>query len=625
MSLNIPEFQKMRSNSGAMIMFLSSAAFLLLIAGILFYNLLGASFGQTNQNRALNAAALTAANDLGRIVINDPYFGYVGLVDRTPVGTSLTAGDGYPLPVRSINTIIGALRAQEEAIKNVLDPNTQQMLMGYWLDDYNALQTTVTSLNTALTNSMTQGATKPTDAYGNSVDTFTDAQNAYSANAFGTNNFQMTLGWCPNLGTNLKTPYKDSSVSASQMTLSNAYLAFQDITYPFTGYNEHFIFTAMNSVPALVSGAGFATDTSSLTYAVPDVLKVEGDRASSFLGLFSGTAGYTIHGIVYAIPGSAAVQPMNPGSLVLGFPDGQIPELATVQSLISDTGLSATNLSIYTDSTGDYPTATAPASSSALAAPSSLPTYLTSVNTVSAGVGMLIYDWIRRAGPNFDVKAIKNLLSTSITSGGTSPYMVVSTFDSTGSLQMKSLQMENRYTQVSNNQLVAIGANAVESGSTGQVYDALLIDNVRNAGKTNGGIHGGESTFDIRLTANPTYPDTNFTNTPNELTGSVTSAYTQYGWAGQCGAWAFGIFRGVGYEGPFGGDNATPYIYSVFSGLKTTPQTIITQPGKNPGGGAFSTGSGTSTRPTFTTTGLSTEIDFHKVTQMLPASTAGGG
>jgi hypothetical protein len=597
-------------------MFLSAAAFLLLIAGILFYNLLGASFGQTNQNRALNAAALTAANDLGRVVINDPYFGYVSLVDHAPVGTSVTAGDGYPLPVRSINTIIGGLRAEEEAISNCTDVTTQTMLMGYWADDYAAMQTTVTSLNTALTNSMTQGATKPTDAYGNTVDTFGDAQSTYSANAFGTNNFQMTIGWCPNLSTNVRIPFHDTSVSMSQRTSSKAYLAFQDITYPFTGYtSQHFIFTAMNTVPALVSGQGFSTDTSSFTYAVPDILKVEGDRASSFLGLFTGTSGYTVHGIVYATPGAAAVQPMNPGSLVIGFPDGQIPELAKVQNLISDSGLASTTLSIYTDLTKDYPTS-ASTSNSELASPTTaLPTYLAGNNTVSSGMAMLIHDWARRAGPFLDPSAISSLLSTPITSGSSTPYMVVSTFSQSGGLQNSWLQMENRYTQMSNNQLLCIGANAVESGTNGQVYDAELIDNVRNAGKTNGGNHGGESTFDIRLTSNPTYPDTNYTNTPNELTGAIFSNYTEYGWAGQCGGWMFGLARAVGYEGPFGGDNAAPSIYAQSSSLKVPAQTIITQPTQS---GAATT----STRPTFTTTGLSTEIDFHKVTQMLPCNTS---
>ncbi len=59
---------------------------------------------------ASEAAALAAARDLPRIVINDPHFGYIALVDYPPIGKATLAGDGEPLPVTGINTIIATAR-----------------------------------------------------------------------------------------------------------------------------------------------------------------------------------------------------------------------------------------------------------------------------------------------------------------------------------------------------------------------------------------------------------------------------------------------------------------------------------------------------------------------------------
>lgn len=68
-----------------------------------------AVMAQRGQNAA-EAAALAAASELSRIVIDDEYFGYVSLADSPPVNAEAVALDGECAPVTGINTIVSNAR-----------------------------------------------------------------------------------------------------------------------------------------------------------------------------------------------------------------------------------------------------------------------------------------------------------------------------------------------------------------------------------------------------------------------------------------------------------------------------------------------------------------------------------
>jgi len=59
---------------------------------------------------AADAAALAAANELSRIVVEDPHFGPVALSDYPAIGEATLAADGQPLPVLGINTMVATAR-----------------------------------------------------------------------------------------------------------------------------------------------------------------------------------------------------------------------------------------------------------------------------------------------------------------------------------------------------------------------------------------------------------------------------------------------------------------------------------------------------------------------------------
>src|ERR1700733_14830175 len=110
----------------------------------------------------VEAASLLAANDLSRIVINDPNFGYVGLSSYPPTGRATCAADGEPLPVTGINTLVGTIR-QNTFIARELGNDTMYARADA---DRSRLCTTIKELNTALKDSLS----------GDSKKTWTDVQ-----------------------------------------------------------------------------------------------------------------------------------------------------------------------------------------------------------------------------------------------------------------------------------------------------------------------------------------------------------------------------------------------------------------------------------------------------------------
>src|SRR6185369_16412002 len=108
----------------------------------------------------VDAAALVAASDLSRIVINDPNFGFVSLSNYAASGKATLADDGEPLPVFGINTLIGTLR-QNTIVAHEL--GSDAMMNAVDLDSEYA-QLTIKELNAAMQASLdTSGIKKSFD------------------------------------------------------------------------------------------------------------------------------------------------------------------------------------------------------------------------------------------------------------------------------------------------------------------------------------------------------------------------------------------------------------------------------------------------------------------------------
>jgi len=131
------------------------------------------SVDRSRIQNTVEAAGLLAANDLSRIVMNDPYFGYVSLSNYAPIGKGTCAQDGEPLPVTGINTLIGTLR-QNTLIADALGNETMSALTE---TDRCYLAVTINDLNTALKNAVNQNKKEVfLDIYGDVVDTTHDVR-----------------------------------------------------------------------------------------------------------------------------------------------------------------------------------------------------------------------------------------------------------------------------------------------------------------------------------------------------------------------------------------------------------------------------------------------------------------
>lgn len=105
----------------------------------------GLIYGGRAKN-VVEAAGLLAANDLSRIVIDDPDFGYVSLSNYAPLGNGTRARDGQPLPVTGINTLIGTMR-QNAIIAEELRNESMQALVD---EDMDNLDGTISNLGDKL-------------------------------------------------------------------------------------------------------------------------------------------------------------------------------------------------------------------------------------------------------------------------------------------------------------------------------------------------------------------------------------------------------------------------------------------------------------------------------------------
>ena len=163
---------KHRSKTGGAFVIILACCCLIIVPMIV----IAAQFGMytVDKSRVQNiveAAGLLAANDLSRIVINDPNFGYVSLSNYAPIGKATVAPDGEPLPVTGINTLIGTIRQNTILAHELGNPTIASLVETDRVD----LQRTIDTLNTTLSQSLT-GKSKQefTDIQGVKVDPLQD-------------------------------------------------------------------------------------------------------------------------------------------------------------------------------------------------------------------------------------------------------------------------------------------------------------------------------------------------------------------------------------------------------------------------------------------------------------------
>lgn len=514
-----------RREAGSMLVLVIAFTFIVLIlavvVGLGFVRLVGTN---TEQRTAIEAAAIAVARDLSAIVVNTPECGYVSLSDYAPVGTATQNGDGFAMPVRSINTLIGTARL-DLIIGDLMDQDTMRDLAKRDMQD--ALSAKDRLLN-VLAAAMLPGGTA-TDKDGNSITPYADAENAYRNNQirmtgesnYVANSMVLALGSIQGgLSTAIPVPKPTSTAPvANSQQVNGFYKSYVNI--PYGGVD--FVFGGIGPNVKIVDYRNWVSTIPSLPYQIQTIVKAE---ATQHMTDPYNPAGYDVKAVACAQPASVHDPLPQPGALSISFPDGPVPEIRAPKDVYENTDLKAGVVDLLTAKVGDYPTD--PGSNMA---PTAWP-IASPMNTSTAWLAGL-HDWIRRAGTKADIDSIINMQATPldapspttaawvapVVQGG--PYLNIGTvpagiihiykFDMDGVVTYQSRLLTPYPLYVSSNeQMYAETMMAIPNSSVPvQTYsipmpdgnkdlklmkrwDVYIRDEVRNPGSIRGGKHGGE-------------------------------------------------------------------------------------------------------------------------------------
>lgn len=639
---------KLKRSSQGSVLLLVLAVTLGIITAIVIFSIsyVRLSGTQSQQKSAIEAAALAAARELSKIVVDTPQFGYIGLSDSAPNGTSTASGDGYDNSVHSINTIMGTTLLDYLIAEDIGPANGGDEIKILARQDLDNLKTAAASLMTALNDSITPTGSG-LDKNGATVRPYQEALNSYNNNrmnmagnsSMAAGSFQLSLGAITGgAPTNVHTPTGWSGSWPSTIATNQRYKSYTTINHDGVDW----VFAGIGEDVKLVDLNKFQTTVSGLPYQFGTIV-----RAQATQNINDNGTTRSVMSVACAQPASVYDPLPAPGALVVSYPDGPPVDYllfncgqSKFADLVSSTGCLSggdDNSDVLTAFGGDYPVD----STSALVNGSSA-WPLDSVDTnhkAHNACKVAFYDWLRRGGTKVDVGAVKTGVFLqpfgpapgmigwpSSGLGGTIPGGVahVWRFRANGDIEyFKKTVTPLNFAVVSHNQLCIESLSSVKNaaalhivpvylgpaynGTGGFVkfkdtFDMYIRDNGRILGGTTGGKHNGEPMLDPAINSLR-----NVKNNIRIALGDASGSFT--------GDMLFS--SGVGAkkksEGPPIGGGAVPLVGKQndfahkWGGTPPAPAVIDTAPGKYR---TFTSGSGM--RPTYQTNGTVAEIRFRR-------------
>lgn len=248
--------RRRRDNNGNVLVLIIMITALIVVPLLLVFSQTG--FYVMDRDRvqsAVDAAGLVAANDISRIIINDPTFGWVSLSNYPPIGKATRARDGEPLPVTGINTLIGTIR-QNNLVANELANEKMRNLVE---KDRSALELTIAELNVTIKEALGGNSDLNLfDIHGADVRPRKDAEEFLRANLpknVRLESLKLTNGWLKSGGTtmiDIPQPEQFSQMSAEQ-SQAGKYKPFIDIP----ANHRSFTFAGLGPSSRLVNNSSF--------------------------------------------------------------------------------------------------------------------------------------------------------------------------------------------------------------------------------------------------------------------------------------------------------------------------------------------------------------------------------
>ncbi|MBK9141746.1 MAG: hypothetical protein IPM23_04570 [Candidatus Melainabacteria bacterium] len=381
---------------------------LLLLFFVLGYmRIVGSSM---EQKTAIEAAALAAARDISRIVVEIPGIGFVGISDSAPNGSATAAADGFDLSVCSINTLIGTARLDLIIADRMDIPEWEELARA---DLARAVQAG-TQLEAALDAAVTPGG-MGVDKDGQRVSPYQSAEAAYVQNQIrltgsssyvpGSLSLEMgVLGEPTRTTIPLPNPTgADPSLNNSN-TIGGFYSSYTNL--PFKG--EDFVFAGIGDSVTLVEHKRWRRSLDILPYQFRSIV-----RAQAVQELHDARSGdRQVQAVAAAQPASVFDPRPAPGALTISFPDGR-PD--GPESLNRPLDLYGANLSQGSDSSdyyfiqdGDFPIAI----NSRVQHDANWPITSDPNRLASSACKLAVYDWFKRAGTRANIDSLVGMHNT---------------------------------------------------------------------------------------------------------------------------------------------------------------------------------------------------------------------
>ena len=455
---------------------------------------------------AVEAAALVAANDLSRVIVNDSDFGYVSLSNFPPNGEATKAPDGEPLPVTSINTLVGTVR--------------QLAILGHeiqnkWIselaeDDRESLQSTIDELNTALNtavgpsnkdlqsktlvaeNTTTKGGKakrqktvgssfeKLEDNHGQKIEIEKDVADFLKANlppSLKLESVEIENGWLSSAARTavpLPSPSNFAHVEKGQ-ALDNEYRAFVDVPFGDKSYT----FAGVGKSSSLVSPADFCSADDDHINSIVKV-KATFTRNSSFKHVLP--FGLDAPG---KIEFAAAAQPYSmddngpAGVMTMRFCGSTVQGMHTWTDLLEPSNFRDRMTMTYQSIGGDYPI-------DPLA--KMRPSKLDSADGASQQFAEHLYYWLRNGHLRPRVGAVMDMLSQRFQSRPNDLYAYE--FKNDGSISRRIIAKSPFPPGVTSEGQVS---TTVDTSTTAGLNPIIIFrNNVKRLGIHTGGKHAGQ-------------------------------------------------------------------------------------------------------------------------------------
>lgn len=484
-----------RSQKGNMLALVS--AILCAVLGLILFmfayvRLLGAD---NEQRTAIEAAALAAAKELSRIIIEDENFGFVSLSDYAPTGTATKAGDNFYLPAHSINTLLGTIRLDMLIADRINDPIMKDFADKDYRNALRAKDLLVQELDRTLHSGSAGLTVTARDLNGQTVNPHQAALDAYKSNIvrmtgkskYVAGTLRLTLGSVIGGGAcNVPLPHPEtySQTNDSQKTAGN-YRSYVNIPVG----DKDFVFGGIGKDVSLVDPRKFSENINGLPYQIPTIVRAEADHIVYINGDDARPA--VRHSIACAQPFSIADPLPAPGALSISFPDGRPIEMMRPGDMITlPQFLDPSRPSdLLTPIGGDYP------NSGGVLTPLPWPIASGGSNPpISFVFSGAMYDWLKRGGTKVDISSVQTMMTTGFgatvpASKGQSNIYFIKQDGTIGNAQTPIEPIP--YMVMSEKQMLAQSKGALISSEPIK-YDVYIRDQVFHPGRPNGGGHGGE-------------------------------------------------------------------------------------------------------------------------------------